>query len=355
MPRKSLSDAYPSMKGFSTERHVQVSDLLKNPEAFVVLEGESQDLEDEKYLTQVKLRETPKYYPYEIKRAIQKLFHDCIERGLNGKLIYCSPNVQDREVSFKKDELVEEFDLEGEDEKLLKFSKSFLLVFISGYEKLVSDNVAEVSALFYCNEAEAKGIISGILYYIENEVLYPNKYDYESRKTTLDHITKELKLSSRYEVLILSEKLSRGEDITGSDIFLSLPRLAQKDLISKFNLNQNILFTVNKEESDKLEAQMDALLRSGNKQYRYYLPLLFLLDPIYLDERGEDNREKLRKLLKIDKEKEEAFFQKLEKNGKIERVGDLIIVIETEEAEALLKEVIEGDQLDFDILIRTFV
>lgn len=57
-----------------------------------------------------------------------------------------------------------------------------------------------------------------------------------------------------------------------------------------------------------------------------YIIVLYLLQPVYIDSRGDKIREKIRKFLSIDENQEEQIMRRLLEKRNILKVGDFIYV-----------------------------
>jgi hypothetical protein len=354
MPEVSNSDAYSTIKGFSMQDARYISKLLEDPDRYFTLEGFYQDIEDDTYVTQVKLRESKNF---DFKKDIKKLFEDSRNTGLKSKIEVCSPTVGAPESrQYTSEELKSEFSLKGEETDLEVFAQRFYFDLCKGYEETISDNLSKISERFFCSDEESLVTLAIIHFYIRNNVLFPNKVDYENRKTSLNELSKELRLKYRYQVLELLDRAHKGEDITSLDEFLNLPKRAKENIIHKLDLAKANIDSPTKEEFETIQTQIaNNLLISGSLQYRYYFPLMSLLDPFYLDSRGETNRKKIRGLLQINEKTEQEFLNKMLKEDKIERVQEIAIVLKQSEAEEFLREMVENGEIDLGILIRLFI
>ena len=90
-------------------------------------------------------------------------------------------------------------------------------------------------------------------------------------------------------------------------------------------------------------------------KYKYYYPFIDLLQPFFIDKRGEEQRKKLRQLFDITQKMESGFMEKMINDKLVKIIGEsLCFVIDQEKAQALQKEMIDKGAIDLSTIIELF-
>ena len=86
-----------------------------------------------------------------------------------------------------------------------------------------------------------------------------------------------------------------------------------------------------------------------------YLSLIYLLEPFYVDNRGDIIRKKLRKLLTITKKEENTLVRKFEKSNLIERTGSLIFLRDKKTIKEFLDDLIKKNKINLEKITELFI
>lgn len=105
---------------------------------------------------------------------------------------------------------------------------------------------------------------------------------------------------------------------------------------------------------DKAKHKLQTLFIDITLKYKYFYAFVELLEPFYLDKKGEEQRKKLRGLFEIKKDEEQKFIKDMADNGLIKIVGDLCIINDQKKAIELQKEMIEKGAIDIEIILKLF-
>ena len=106
---------------------------------------------------------------------------------------------------------------------------------------------------------------------------------------------------------------------------------------------------------ENAKQKLKDLFVDADLKYKYYYPFIDLLEPFFVDERGEEQREKLRKLFDITQEIESGFIERMIKDKLVKIIGKgLCSVIDLGKAQALQKEMIDKGAIDLNTIIELF-
>lgn len=90
-------------------------------------------------------------------------------------------------------------------------------------------------------------------------------------------------------------------------------------------------------------------------KYKYYYPFIDLLQPFFIDKRGEGQRKKLRQLFDITPKMENGFMERMINDKLVKIIGEsLCFVIDQEKAQTLQKEMIDKGAIDLSTIIELF-
>lgn len=107
-------------------------------------------------------------------------------------------------------------------------------------------------------------------------------------------------------------------------------------------------------EIDTTKNKLQQLFIDQNLKYKYYYPFINLLEPLYLDKRGEVDRNKLRLLFAISQRQERQFIQKLKREGLINIVGSACITTNAKRAADLQNKMINQGSITLTDILTIF-
>lgn len=104
----------------------------------------------------------------------------------------------------------------------------------------------------------------------------------------------------------------------------------------------------------KSKKKLHPLFISEALKQKYYFGFIDLLEPFYLDGRGEKQRKRLRNIFEISQEQESSFIQKMQKNNLVKVVSALCIVNDSNKAQLAQSEIINRAGISLDEILRLF-
>ncbi|MBI4680868.1 MAG: DUF4365 domain-containing protein [Nitrospirae bacterium] len=98
--------------------------------------------------------------------------------------------------------------------------------------------------------------------------------------------------------------------------------------------------------------KLQTLFIEINLKYKYYYAFIDLLEPFYLDDKGLEQRKRLRKLFEISEDEEHGFIDKMTNEGLVKIVGSLCFVNELQRARELQKQIIGNEAIDLHLIVN---
>ncbi|HUS48576.1 MAG TPA: hypothetical protein VMZ91_00285 [Candidatus Paceibacterota bacterium] len=86
-----------------------------------------------------------------------------------------------------------------------------------------------------------------------------------------------------------------------------------------------------------------------------YLSFIYLLEPFYIDKRGDKIRKKVRKLLIITEKEEVLILGKLERLNLVEKTGFFISPRNKKRIKDILDNLIQGEKIDLEKITKLFI
>jgi hypothetical protein len=102
------------------------------------------------------------------------------------------------------------------------------------------------------------------------------------------------------------------------------------------------------------QKKLQGLFISKALMQKYYFAFMDLLEPFYLDKRGDKQRKRLRVLFGISEDQEMEFIKKMSSLSWIKQVGELCVIIDAIKAQKLQAEIIDKGHLTLDEILRLF-
>jgi hypothetical protein len=106
---------------------------------------------------------------------------------------------------------------------------------------------------------------------------------------------------------------------------------------------------------ENAQQKLNILFVDAELKYKYYYPFVDLLEPFFIDKRGEAQRQRLRQLFNITQDIEDNFIKRMITDNLIKIVGEsLCSVIDQERAKTLQNEMIDKGAIDLNTVIALF-
>lgn len=103
-----------------------------------------------------------------------------------------------------------------------------------------------------------------------------------------------------------------------------------------------------------IRTKLQPILIDDDMKYKFYFPLISLIEPFYTDERSADQRVKLQAIFSINEVKEGEFMQRMVAEKLIKITGNLCVVVDEKRSQALLSEIIDRGTIPIEALAQLF-
>jgi len=111
---------------------------------------------------------------------------------------------------------------------------------------------------------------------------------------------------------------------------------------------------ISKGKQSEAVENLRRLFVSTELKCRYYYAFIDLLEPFYLDKRGDEQRESLRNLFEITPEQELSFFEEMEKDRKVDLSSAICLPLDRELCSELQNEIFEKEVISLEIILALF-
>ena len=105
----------------------------------------------------------------------------------------------------------------------------------------------------------------------------------------------------------------------------------------------------------ELKIKYHAMINEYTEKLIFYQCFIYLIPEFYIDKRGNEVRETVRKLLEISIEEERAILDHLVQMNIVDITGDLITLKDNKDAKTALNELIESNKVDISKIIEAFI
>jgi hypothetical protein len=130
-----------------------------------------------------------------------------------------------------------------------------------------------------------------------------------------------------------NQQLKQSEKQKGEKLVFEVPTTTE-------SIKQKFIQSVSFDLSDK---------------FIYYQGFVYLLEPFYIDRRGNEIRKKVREMLAINRQQEDLFLQQLAQLNLVDRVGEIVSIKDKAQIKALLNELLNKNQLDVGEILSLFL
>ncbi|NTW14316.1 MAG: hypothetical protein HGA31_04790 [Candidatus Moranbacteria bacterium] len=131
--------------------------------------------------------------------------------------------------------------------------------------------------------------------------------------------------------------------------------IRENDTKARIKNESRYLKVVEEGNIKHIQSKLKNLFIDFKKQEDLFLGFIFLLEPYYLDDRGSGDREIVRKLFDVGREKEVALIESLRESGSISIIGSLVFVIDRDKARHIVTEGIESLEIEIEQLLDLFI
>ena len=204
-----------AIKGFLFQFDRTILEVLENPNSVIRVE-QSEDIEKEKYYIQVKNRESAKYYPSRIRRAIAQLLNLFIEDEERSFCLYChfkdrSPNIWTPTANEIKTILGKGASKYGKN-KIEVFSSHLVIEFCNDYKAGFDSVIKELKNSFGLRTRDLAimyhSIIRSYLLDLAVKELSERKTSYAKFKTLVEKVQLHVSMDG-YQRILGSDKYER--------------------------------------------------------------------------------------------------------------------------------------------------
>lgn len=156
------------------------------------------------------------------------------------------------------------------------------------------------------------------------------------------------------------EAAMRGKRISGQEPTIRKTKEEIKKARKDISSDQKQIKAMPEEKREEIytfhdtRKKFNAILGNMADKLMLYYTFVYLLKPFYLDQRGEKKRKTLIKFLQVTDSQERFLIESLVNANLLGRVGDLIFVIQKEEAILILNHYIDAGQFNLEEITQLF-